>query len=512
MAALPRLDRQLLRTPGLRARAGVVVPDATLLDMPERVVQFGTGAFLRGFIDFFIDEANRRGEFNGRIVAVGSTGSGRDSRINDQDGLYTLSSRGIVDGELQVEHRIIGSVSRALSAQSDWSAVLECARNPELRLVVSNTTEVGITLDDRDSDPEAAPPRSFPGKLARFLFERARTFDFDAAKGVIVIPCELIEDNGDRLRDIVLTLATRWNLDARFARWIDESAGFCNTLVDRIVPGAPAADEAAALATTLGYDDAMLTTAEAYRLFAIERPANSGDFAARIGFAGADPGIIVADDIAPYRLRKVRLLNGTHTIAVSLALLARCQTVREALEHEAVGRFIRRALLDEIVPSVEVPGAAQFARDVLDRFANPYIRHALIDITLQGTMKMRVRVVPSIIELAERTGRTPVSLAFGFAAFLHFMRGETHEARRAAGERVPPDDHAGEIRAHWRDCDDSPSAIARVADAICGDVGLWGTDLRTVPGFADVVSEDLIRIQRDGVVAALDAHLAEVAV
>jgi tagaturonate reductase len=476
-------------------------------------VQFGTGAFLRGFIDFFVDEANRRGEFNGRIVAIGSTGSGRDARINDQDGLYTLSSRGIVGGELQIEHRIVGSVSRALSAQRDWDAVLECARSPELRVVFSNTTEVGISLDNNDRAPDAAPPPSFPGKLTRFLLERGRAMDFDPEKGVVVVPCELIEDNGDKLREMVLTLAARWKLEPEFAEWLDMGVPFCNTLVDRIVPGAPAPDEAAPLAGASGYDDAMLTTAEAYRLFAIELPTTGGDFGGegdigdRLGFTNADSGIVLAHDIAPFRLRKVRMLNGTHTISVSLALLAGCTTVREA-----VGRFIRRALLDEILPATGLAEAAQFARDVLDRFANPYIRHALLDITLQGTMKMRVRVIPSIVDHAARHGRAPSSLAFGFAAFLVYMRGDSADARRAAGGRVPADDHAEEVRAFWRDSDASTRALATVAKRACGAESLWGIDLTTVPGFLDAVTEDLIRIQRDGVVAALDAHLAEVAV
>ncbi|HET9002684.1 MAG TPA: tagaturonate reductase [Gemmatimonadaceae bacterium] len=507
------LTRALLRTPGLGAGAGLIVPSEAQLDLPERAVQFGTGAFLRGFIDFFVDEANRRGEFNGRIVAIGSTESGRDARINDQDGLYTLSSRGIVDGELQVEHRIVGSVSRALSAQRDWDAVLECARSPELRVVFSNTTEVGISLDNNDRDPDAAPPPSFPGKLTRFLLERGRAVDFDAEQGVVVVPCELIEDNGDKLREMVLTLAARWRVEPEFAEWLDMGVPFCNTLVDRIVPGAPAPGEAATLAAALGYDDAMLTTAEAYRLFAIELPTTGGDFGGegdigdRLGFTNADSGIVLAHDITPFRMRKVRMLNGTHTISVSLALLAGCTTVREAVEHPAVGRFIRRALLDEISSATRVAGGAQFAREVLDRFANPYIRHELVDITLQGTMKMRVRVVPSIVDYAARHGQAPASLAFGFAAFLFYMRGDAADARRAAGERVPADDHADEVRALWRDSDGSETALAGVAKRACSAESLWGADLTTVPGFLEAVTETLIRIERDGVVAALDAHL-----
>ncbi|NUQ19854.1 MAG: tagaturonate reductase [Gemmatimonadaceae bacterium] len=509
--ALPRLTKALVRDGA--ARGGVLLPSSTMLELPERVVQFGTGAFLRGFVEYFVDEANRKGMFGGRIVAVGSTGSGRDARINDQDGLYTLVARGVADGERREERRVVASLSRALSAQSEWDEVLALARSADLRLVVSNTTEVGIVLDESDA-AESSPPRSFPGKLARFLVERGRSFGHATGAGIVVIPCELIERNGARLREIVLAHTRRWGLDES-ARWIEQSVTFCDTLVDRIVPGAPTAEDASALRGALGYDDAMLTTAESYRLFAIERPKTARGAAAldALGVTRADAGIIVADDIAPYRERKVRLLNGTHTITVPLALLHGCETVREAVAHEAVGRFVRRVLFDEIAPSTEAPGVEAFAREVLDRFANPSIRHALIDITLQGTMKMRVRIVPLIERYAARGGRAPASLAFGFAAYLLFMRGDVQEARRAAGERVPADDHAEALRALWeRHGDATDAPIARLVDVVCGDESLWGTDLRRVAGFAAAVTDALTRMVHDGIPAALEAHLAEATV
>ncbi|HEX2095704.1 MAG TPA: hypothetical protein VHG28_25120, partial [Longimicrobiaceae bacterium] len=252
MPDLPTLGRALVSSPAFQAREDLVVPAPGLLDLPERVVQFGTGAFLRGFVDCFVDQANRDGLFGGRVVMVGSTGSGRDQVLNRQDGLYTLSSQGIAGGAPRREHRVIASVSRALSARDEWAEVLACARNPELELVFSNTTEVGITLDEGDS-AELSPPRSFPGKLTRFLFERARAFDYDPARGVVVLPCELIEDNGDRLKEIVLTLAERWGLGDDFARWVREAVPFCNTLVDRIVPGTPAPEVREQLFAELGY-------------------------------------------------------------------------------------------------------------------------------------------------------------------------------------------------------------------------------------------------------------------
>src|SRR5687768_15842063 len=227
---LPLLTRRLVGSLEFAARGDLAVspPSAELLDLPEKGVQFGTGAFLRGFIDYFIDEANRRGRFNGRVVAVGSTGSGRDQWINEQDGLYTLVIRGTEGGTAREELRVVSSVSRALSAATEWEHVLACARNPELEVVFSNTTEVGIAMDDGDDDPEAAPPRSFPGKLTRFLYERACEFSYAWSKGVVVVPCELIQDNGGRLREIVLGTAARWGLGGAFLHWVEEAVPFCN--------------------------------------------------------------------------------------------------------------------------------------------------------------------------------------------------------------------------------------------------------------------------------------------
>ena len=505
MTALPTLTRALVRTrPNAGSAGGADFPDARLLDLPERAVQFGTGAFLRGFVDYFIDAANRAGRFNGRVVAVGSTGSGRDAVLSEQEGLYTLAVQGMAGGEVRQERRVISALSRAISAKDDWAAVLELARRPELALVFSNTTEVGIVLDEGDA-PDANPPRSFPGKLARFLYERANALAFAEEAGVVVIPCELIEGNGDRLREIVLSLGARWNLGADFDAWVRAHVPFCNTLVDRIVPGAPAADAAGRMQEELGYRDGMLTSCEVYRLFAIEGDAV---LRARLGFADSDPGIVVTESVAPYRERKVRLLNGAHTITVSMALLAGCETVREAMEHEVVGAFIRRVTLDELVPSVDAPGAEQFARDVLDRFANPFIRHALVDITLQAAMKMRVRVVPSIVQYAAKTGHAPPLVALGFAAYLLYARGDRQDARRAAGLPVPADEQGEALRALWSGVDArSDAALLELARRATADTALWGTDLSAVPGFAQAVGEDLGRLVRDGALATLETQL-----
>ncbi len=479
---------------------GSAVPTADLLALPERAVQFGTGAFLRGFVDAFLDAANRQRLFNGRIVAIGSTGSGRDRAFADQDGLYTLVSRGIVAGRESEEIRVVSSVSRALSAVDEWDAVLACARNPQLSVIFSNTTEVGIRLDDSDS-ADASPPRSFPAKLTRFLYERARTFAFAASKGVVVVPCELIEDNGDALRALVLELADRWGYEPGFARWIDSAVPFVNTLVDRIVPGAPDAAEHAMLEARLGYHDALLTTAEQFRLFVIQ-----GDDAMRerLAFTAADPAIVVTADVGPFREQKVRLLNGAHTISASIALLAGCSTVREAMLHPQVGSFVRRVLLEEIVPTVNTAGADTFAQAVLDRFENPHIRHALADITLHGTTKMRVRILPTLRRAADKCGRVPDALQLGFAAHLAYRHPERVAARAArAVDRV--DEAGAQVTAHWHHVGATLSELNQFVTDVAKDQRLWQADLSALPGFVDGVAHQLYTIENQGVSAALES-------
>jgi tagaturonate reductase len=506
VTSLPRLDRVLARSSELASR-GIVMPAPSSFALPEKAVQFGTGAFLRGFVDYFIDEANQEGRFGGRIVAIGSTGSNRDDALRRQDGLYTVALEHDGDHGSVREYRVVSALSRALSARTEWDEALAVARAPELELIFSNTTEVGIRLDEHDR-PDAGAPSSFPGKLTRFLLERARTFAYARERGVVVLPCELIDDNGTRLREIVLDLAMRWHLEPEFGRWIETAVPFCNTLVDRIVPGRPTGANAERLRQILGYEDELLITCEPYRLFAVEWPGGPFDaFRDRLRFLPLDRGGVVTGDVDPYRERKVRLLNGSHTILAPIGLLLGCETVRDAVRHPALGQLVRRAMLDEIAPMVDAEGAEQFAEDVLERFDNPFIRHALLDITLQGTMKVRVRIVPSLVRHVERTGRVPSSVAFGLAAFLFFMRGELHHARTSAGLSMPADDLAPAIRTLWANHGEMDQ-IGRLVWLACGDESLWGADLRALPGVCETVTDHLWRICTDGIRSALDHHLA----
>lgn len=505
MPTRPPLNRA--RIAERTATADLALPSAAQLELPERAIQFGTGAFLRGFLDDLLDAANRRGRFGGRIVMLGSTGSGRDQRLNEQDGLFTLVVQGHVLGEPRRDVRVVASVSRALPVSTGWPEMLRIAENPALELIFSNTTEVGIAFDESDAAAGigGAPHRSFAARLTHLLAHRAQHFACDPARAPVVIPCELVEDNGDRLRAIVRQLAERWSLGAAFFHWLD-AVPFCNTLVDRIVQGAPTAEQARELDGILGYDDALVTVCEPYRLFAIEAPQTVRD---RLRFAEGDPGVVLTDDVAPYRERKLRLLNGTHTALVSIALLAGCTTVGETLAHPLVGPFVRTVLLEEIVPTVHVPDADAFARDVLERFANPFMRHALWDITLQGGTKWRVRLVPVIEAYARSRGRAPRRLALALAAYLALQRRDARGTSRAGSSPAPADAVGDSIHRRWAGVADDPDGQLRFVRAVLADAGTWGTDLTTVSGLVDAVAEQLVRLRQGGAEAAL-ASLPEV--
>ncbi len=477
--------------------AGASYPTNAMLALPERVVQFGTGAFLRGFVDSFIDDANRRGTFAGRVVAVGSTGSGRDRAFAAQDGLYTLVSAGEQAGLVISERRIVGAVSRALSAATEWDAVLELARDARITLVFSNTTEAGIALDDRDHTA-FVPPHSFPAKLTDFLAARATSVAY-AHAGLTVIPCELVEHNGDRLRALVREQAVRWALGPRFLRWLDDSVQFCNTLVDRIVPGTPAQPEHDALCAELGYQDDLLTVAEPYALFVIE-----GDdaLAARLGFARGAAQIQVVANIRPYRERKVRLLNGTHTAMAALGLLGDIATVRDAMNTPALATLLHRLVQNEIAPVLDVPDATEFAEDVLQRFRNPYVQHRLLDIAMQGTLKFRVRLVPVLRRHSQMAPEAvPPVLTLAFAAQVLGAH-PVERARRLAVHGTLPTDALGDVvHAHW--LRHEGGALPAFVEAVVGDDTLWEGELRVTPTLVDALAAQIASLQRDGVHVAI---------
>ncbi len=465
---------------------------------PESILQFGTGRFLRGFADFFVDRAQRAGCYQGSIVVVQSTGRGRAEALRQQGGSYTLWTRDS-SGE---SHTVLSAISRALSAQEDWDEVLDFARSKDLEMVFSNTTEVGLRLD-KDDDIGASPPRSFPGKLTAVLYERARHFAFDPARGLVILPCELVKENGGLLRTFVQAMARQANLGPAFQEWLAESTVFCNTLVDRIVPGSPPEAEYQATEQQLGYRDALLITAEDYRLWAIEGDAALKE---RIGFAAADPGIVVANNIAPYRLRKIRLLNGGHTLTVPLGLLAGNRRVLDNMTHVDTAPFVEALLREEIGPTLEVDPATvgPYIDEVLLRWRNPHLVHRLIDITLQSTTKMRHRVVPTIKAYYERYGTVPRRIALGFAAYLLFMQGQRKDRGVIhtvwQNNRYPVrDNEAPHFRAMWA----QQIELNELVTTVCSDVRLWGLDLSAFEGWTAAVTAFLELLAKDGAIATI---------
>jgi tagaturonate reductase len=479
----------------------VIKPPDTVFELPEKVLQFGTGVLLRALPDYFIDKANRAGIFIGRIVVVKSTDAGDTHAFAEQDGLYTLCIRGIVEGSSREENIICSGISRVLSAKEAWHEVLQCAQNPALNIIISNTTEVGLQLVPESIFQQ--PPASFPAKLLAFLYERFKKLGAGASK-LVVLPTELITDNGKILRAIVTELARFNNLEAAFVAWLDEKVSFCSTLVDCIVPGRPEPGLLQQLEERLGYTDALLTVSEVYRLWAIEGDA---EIKSLLPFAAADDRVIITPDITRYKELKLRLLNATHTLSCGLAFLAGIPIVRDGMEHPLFSKYISNLMLHEIAPAIPVAipegEAAAFGKQVLDRFRNPYLQHQWLSITMQYSSKMAQRVVPVLRHYVERFNTVPQQIALGFAAYLLFSKPVTSENGQYRGMyngNVYPikDDQAHFYEALWR----QHSAEAVVPAALRNEA-LWGTDLTRLVGFAEAVQEKLEALMKQGVLATV---------
>ena len=470
--------------------------------LPLKILQFGTGRFVRAFADFFINAANQQGKFGGHVVMVASTNSGRTELINMQHGQYTLWTRGYVDGQLTEKLENINVVHRALSAQTQWATVLKLACNPTLAIVISNTTEIGLSLQRGDKQKS---PNSYPARLTAILHERARHFEYAPDCGLIVLPCELIDNNGDLLRELVLTQAQEWALGNRFYTWLREFNLFCNTLVDRIVPGLPSDNELESIYQQLGRRDTLLTVTEPYRLWAIEGDSTLSN---RLGFTG-DPGIVITPDIAPFRTRKIRLLNGGHTLSVPLGLLTGCRTVLDNMQHPNMKPYIEGLLRKEIGPVLNVDPAtvSPYIDEILDRWSNPFMHHRLLDIMLQSTSKMRHRVVPTLVDYYRHyeSQRVPHHIALGFAAWLRFMRGSRTENGCVYGafgdeEYIIHDAQASRFLDWWPvDLQHLDSFVQSVLTS----KELWGMDLTQLAGFEEAVARALHTLVTVGPTAAL---------
>ncbi len=500
MNNLSRAELPAIKAPHLEK------PAEKLFSLPEKVLQFGTGVLLRGLPDYFIDKANRKGIFNGRIVVVKSTDSGDAGAFDRQDGLYTLCIRGLENGRRTEENIICSAISRVLSARDQWQEILKCAHNPDMQVIISNTTEVGIQLVA--DDVRHTPPVSFPGKLLAFLYERYRAFGGSPDSGMVIVPTELIVGNGKKLAAIVAELIRTNELPAEFAHWVKEYCRFCDSLVDRIVPGKPDKATIQQLQHDLGYNDDLLSISEVYRLWAIE-----GDEKVRsvLSFAQADPGVIIRPDIEIFRELKLRLLNGTHTLSCGLAFLAGYGTVKNAMDDAGFAAFVTDLMLKEIAPAIpyELPmqDAKDFGIQVLDRFRNPHIQHQWISITMQYSSKMKMRDIPVLLRHYELQGSAPERFALGFAAYLLFMKVVKWENKVAYGEirgQFYPinDDRTEYFYEVWRN-----NPADKVVDIVLSDEQLWGADLSGLKGFPEAVKEKLNALITKGAAAAI-AELA----
>jgi tagaturonate reductase len=485
--SLPQLSPELLDQ-----RPHLLPNHQQLLALPEKIIQFGTGVLLRGLPDYFVNKANQQGIFNGRIVVVKSTNSGGTDAFQHQQNLFSHSIRGINNG-IQVDETIINAaISRTLNASTEWAEILKCAANPELQIVISNTTEVGIQLTE--DDLSASPPTSFPGKLTAFLWARFKAFGGSQDSGMVIVPTELIVGNGTKLREITIEQASRHQLGQDFINWLENANHFCNSLVDRIVPGKPDGDSVAQLSEKMGFRDDLMIISEVYSLWAIE-----GDMHIRsvLSFAEADKGVVIEPDIDLHRELKLRLLNGTHTLSSGLAFLHGLQTVRENMETPEIAKFVTDLMLNELAPAIPYPvdlaRAQEFGNQVLDRFRNPFIRHQLIDITVQYTAKMKMRNIPTLLQHYKNSDHPPMLFAKGFAAFLNFMKPVMHDNGNYYGDLNGQPysircDSAAYFDEKWKNA----ASPVDLAQQVLSDIDLWDTDLTLLPGFADAVKENMV--------------------
>ena len=495
---MAQLNYQVLKESGYK---GYILENA-----PEKVMQFGEGNFLRAFVDDFIDIANEKAGFNGKVVLVQPIAQGLTDLINQQEGLYTLYLRGSENGRKVDDKRVISCVSRCVNPYGEWDKVLELARSADLEIIVSNTTEAGI-VHENESRFDQEPPISFPAKLTRVLYERYRA----GRPGVTVLSCELIDNNGKELLKCVNQYAEDWKLEAEFVRWVNGENIFCSTLVDRIVPGRIRdPKEVAALAEANGYDDPLTDVGEVFGIWVIEGPDGLED---RLPFKKAGVPVIVVPDVTPYKKRKVRILNGAHTGFVLGAYLAGFDIVRDCMHDDTVRGFMNKMLNEEVIPTLPLDkkDLDEFAAAVQDRFNNPFVNHELMSISLNSTSKWRARNMPSFLEYIDEKGKLPACLTTSLAAYIAFYSNDIQElnekglvCRRPKGNEYTVSDDRPVLEFYWAHRNDTAEELTH---AVLTNTEMWGRDLTEVAGLESCVAEKLGLIRREGALAAFKSCL-----
>lgn len=476
-----------------------------LRDAPEKVLQFGEGNFLRAFVDYWFDLANEKAGWNGKCVLVQPIAPGLAKMINEQDGLYTLYLRGSENGRKVDDKRVISSVSRCLNPyeKEDYEKMMAVAASDDLEIIVSNTTEAGIVYDPA-CQKDNCPPSSFPAKLTQVLYHRYQA----GKKGILMLACELIDDNGKQLLKCVNQYIDQWGLEDGFKKYVNEDCTFCGSLVDRIVPGRIRdPQEVAELEEKNGYADPLTDVGEVFGVWVIEGDPKLNDV---LPFrkAGLESHVFVTPDMSPYKKRKVRILNGAHTGFVLGAYLAGFDIVRDCMHDDTILKYMNKMLLDEVVPilPLDKEDCKKFAAAVQDRFNNPFVNHELMSISLNSTSKWRARNMPSFLEYIEKNGTLPACLTMSFAAYIAFYSNDVQEltdaglvCKRSKGNTYTVSDDRWVLEFYNAHKDDGIPALVH---AVMTNEQMWGRDLTQVPGFEEATVKNLTMIREQGALAA----------
>ena len=468
-----------------------------LKNAPERIIQFGEGNFLRAFADYFIDVLNEKTGFNSKVVLVQPVGKHNNTApYKEQDGLYTLYLRGFEKGQKVNDKRVISCVSRCLNPYDDYEEILACAENPEMRYIICNTTEAGIVYDD-SCKFEDAPPSAYPAKLTQFLYRRFESLG-ENARGFVVLPCELIDDNGKALRECVLKYACQWELGDSFIKWLNEENIFCSTLVDRIVTGFPKGEQESLNAEN-GYEDKLIDTAEVFAFWAVEAPKTLKE---ELPFEKAGLPVVITGSCKPYKERKVRILNGAHTSMVLGAYLAGKNIVRECMEDDVIYSFMKKAVYDEIIPTLTLPEneLREFADSVVERFKNPFIDHELLSISLNSTSKWRARVLPAMLDYIKIKGEIPKCLAASLAFYILFYNGceicGDGLSAEYNGRKYTVKDDVSVIEFFYAHRNDN---IDKLVYSVMSNADFWGCSLAEIAGLREIVTKYLKDIKSLGI-------------
>ncbi|MBK0370759.1 tagaturonate reductase [Flavobacterium agrisoli] len=455
--------------------------------LPVKVIQFGEGNFLRAFVDYAFQRLNNEVDFNAGIAMVQPLAGGMVNMINDQDGLYTLFMNGIKKGEKIQDIQLITNVVKGINPYTDFADYLALAKEEELQFIVSNTTEAGIEFVATDT-PDMQPPTSFPAKLTVLLHERFKHFNGDASKGVTIIPCELIDYNSEALKKCILQYCELWKLEDAFVKWVSDACTYHSTLVDRIVPGYPRA-EIEDYNSKLDYEDNLIVAAEPFFLWAIE---GGEDLKAKLPFHKTDLNVKIVDDIRPFKMIKVRILNGAHTAMVPVSLLFGNKLVMETVNGDFTGPFVDNVIseISETLP-MDKNEITAYAEEVMDRFKNPFIKHALADIALNSISKFKVRVLPSLLGYYNAKKELPTSLTFSLACLIQFYKGTWNN------EALPVKDTPELVEAFkkaWEIGD-----LDKVVTSVLANTDFWGEDLNKVDGLSQALVLALNEIETNGI-------------